>query len=119
MEDISIALAWLGFFACIFFGWYFYLQARNKERMALIEKNANLSEIYKTREIRFHFPWLKLGMLITGVGFGFSMVMFLNLIPAVQSLHGDVREMMIVGLMLFFGGVGIVIAYFLEKPKGN
>jgi hypothetical protein len=26
----------MGFFASIFFGWYFYLQARNKERMALI-----------------------------------------------------------------------------------
>ena len=38
MEEFSFALIWLGFFASIFFGWYFYLQARNKERMALIEK---------------------------------------------------------------------------------
>lgn len=117
MEDFSIALVWLGFFACIFFGWYFYLNARNKERMALIEKNADVSEIFKKREIRLRFPWLKLGMIFLGIGFGFCFALFLSLDPSTQNLQGEVREMMLVGSMLFFGGLGLVIAYFIEKPK--
>lgn len=58
MEDLSIALIWLGFFASIVLGLYFYFSARHKERMALIEKNANVSEIFKVREFQFHFPGL-------------------------------------------------------------
>jgi hypothetical protein len=115
MEDFSIAIIWLGFFASIFFGWYFYLQARNKERMALIEKNADVSEIFKTREFRFRFPWLKLGMLIAGVGFGFGLGILLTLIPTIE--HGGLREGLLIGFMLFFGGLGLVIAHFVENRK--
>lgn len=118
MEDLSITLVWLGFFACIFFGWYYYMNARNKERMALIEKNADVSEIFKKREIRFYFPWLKLGMIIMGMGFGFCLALFLCPSSEIRVLQGE-KEMMTVGSMLFFGGLGLVIAYFIEKPKGH
>lgn len=50
-----LALIWLGFFASIFLGWYYFLQARNKERMALIERDKDVSEIYAKREVRFPF----------------------------------------------------------------
>ena len=59
------ALPWLGFFAAIVLAWYFYLQARNKERMALIEKGADVSDIYSKQEVTFRFPWLKIGIIIT------------------------------------------------------
>jgi hypothetical protein len=118
MEDISIALVWLGFFASLFFGWYFYLQARNKERMALIEKNADVSEIYKSREIRFRFPWLKLGMIITGAGFGMFMGIFMESIPGLENIsHSDGTYMF--ALIFLFGGIGIIISYFIEKPKNR
>ncbi len=110
-----IGLAWLGFFATLFFGWYYYLQARNKERMALIERNADVSEIYKPRSS--HFPWLKLGMLIAGLGLGFIVVMLLNLSPSFQYMGSDYKDMGTAGSMLFFGGAGIVTAYFIERPK--
>lgn len=119
MEDISLTLIWLGFFASIFFGWYYYLQARNKERMALIEKNADVSEIFKSREARFRFPWLKLGMIFAGVGLGFCLVMFLNLNPAILDLNNRFEGLMIMGFMFLFGGLGLVIAHFIDKPKGN
>jgi len=45
MDDVMRALVWLGFFAAVFLGWYFYLKARNKERMALIESGKDVSEI--------------------------------------------------------------------------
>ena len=116
MDDFSLALIWLGFFASIFLGWYFYLQARNKERMALIEKNAG-AEIFKVRETRFRFPWFKLGMIIAGGGFGLCLTFFLMLSPQFKEIVRDTDGLVPFGLMLFFGGVGIVIGHYLEKPK--
>ncbi len=114
MENWSLTIVWLGFFASILLGWYFYLQARNKERMALIEKNADVSEIFKERVVRF--PWLKLGMLIAGVGFGLCLVVFLLPVIDTPNLQGG-KQALIVGSILLFGGVGIIIAHFIEKPK--
>jgi hypothetical protein len=116
MDDFAFYLVWLGFFASILLGWYFYLKARTKERMALIEKNADLSEIYKVREFRFRFPWLKLGMIITGVGFGFCMVFPLREIIGIQNFGAEM-ELAIFGFMMFFGGLGAVIGHFIDKPK--
>lgn len=116
MDHFDITLIWLGFFASIFFGWYFFLQARNKERLALIEKNADVSEIFKVRQAKLHFPWLKLGGIITGVGFGFCMALILSLSTDIHYVQGA-KELMIIGFMLFFGGLGAVITYFIEKPK--
>ncbi len=115
MEDFSLALIWLGFFASVFFGWYFYLQARNKERMALIEKNVDLHGISKVREARFHFPWFKLGMIITGTGLGFCLAIILGEISAIRRMEGP----MMFGCMLLFGGLGMVIAHIIEKPKAQ
>jgi hypothetical protein len=114
MEEFSFALIWLGFFASIFFGWYFYLQARNKERMALIERNVDLNELFKVRERRI--PWLKLGIVIMGVGFGFCIpIVFSRSIGIIN--FGAEMEIMLFGFMLFFGGLGAVIGHFIDKPK--
>ena len=114
MEDFSVTLIWLGFFASVFFGWYFYLQARNKERMALIEKNVNVTEIFKAREKHLRFPWFKIGMMITGVGFGFFLAMFITYYAGIPD---PIAEPILAGFLLFFGGLGIITAYFIEKPK--
>jgi hypothetical protein len=119
MEDLSIALVWLGFFACIFFGLYFYFSARHKERMALIEKNADVSEIFKVRKFQFRFPWLKLGMIFLSVGFGLIAVVILANQPEIQNLPQDLLEMLAMGTILIFGGIGLVIGYFIEKPKNH
>lgn len=116
MEEFSFALIWLGFFASIFLGWYFYLQARNKERMALIEKNATM-EIFQVQKVGFRFPWLKFGMIVTGGGFGLCLSFILMLSPQFETLIDNTEGMVPFGLMFFFGGLGIVIAHYLEKPK--
>jgi hypothetical protein len=116
MEDFAFYMVWLGFFASILLGWYFYLQARHKERMALIEKNADLSEVFKARE--YHFPWLKLGMLIGGIGIGLCVAFFL-IINMGEHVIGGGRETVALGSILIFGGTGLVAAHFIEKPKGR
>lgn len=114
MNELSFALIWLGFFASIVLGLYFYFSARHKERMALIEKNADVTEIFKPREIRFCFLWLKLGMIALGIGIGFLCTAFL-----VSSKYQwrSLGDELFAGLSLFFGGLGVIIAHFIEKPK--
>jgi hypothetical protein len=116
MDDFAFYLVWLGFFASILLGWYFYLQARHKERMALIEKNADLSEIFKARDNRI--PWFKLGMLFLGVGFGLCIAFFLIQNGSATVFDGG-RETIALGSILFFGGIGIILAYIIEKRKDN
>jgi hypothetical protein len=119
MEDLSIALVWLGFFASIVLGLYFYFSARHKERMALIEKNADVSEIFKVREFQFRFPWLKLGLIILSVGLGLLAVVVLVIQPEIRDLPHDLVEMSALATILIFGGIGLVIGYFIEKPKNH
>lgn len=117
MEDFSIALVWLGFFASMFFSWYYYIQARNKERLALIEKNADVSEIFRVRRGSFRFPWMKLGMIVVGVGLGLCLTLLIQQNSRIIEAPGDMVGILAVGLMMFFGGLGAVIAHFIEKPK--
>ena len=118
-EDILKALVWLGFFAAVFLGWYFYLKARNKERMALIESGKDVSEIYAKQEIKFRFPWLKLGIILTGGAFGF-LISFLTMQAVYDSLFSSSyidEGPYVFGVTLLFTAISIIVAYFIDKPK--
>ena len=119
MEELMLTLVWLGFFAAIFLGWYFYLKARNKERMALIESGKDVSEIYSKREIRFRFPWLKFGIILSGTSFGFlfsffAITLFFESWPALKQYEAGT---FIFGITFLFAAISIIIAYFVDKPK--
>ncbi len=116
MEELALALVWLGLFAAVFLAWYFYIKARNKERMALIEKGGDVSEIYKKREFKFRFPWLKIGIIFTGFSFGWLVAFSL------AEFVFDKKEMyrdptLIFGIIFLFTAISILIAYFVDKPK--
>ena len=113
------AFIWLGFFAAIFLGWYFYLKARNKERMALIESGKDVSEIYSKQEIKFKFPWLKLGIILTGFSFG-MLVAFFVIEIVIKNLRLEYRiqeEPLVIGIVTLFTAISIIVAYFADKPK--
>lgn len=119
MEDVMLTIVWTAFFAAIFLGWYFYLKARNKERMALIERDKDVSQIYvrPKREIRFYFPWLKLGIILTGFSLGW-LVAF-----GVVEFGIDKREIqeepLIFGVIFLFTAISIIVAYFVDRPKNK
>lgn len=119
MRNFDVSLIWLGFFAAVFLGWYFYLKARNKERMALIGSGKDVSEIYAKREIRFQFPWLKLGIILTGFSFGLLSA-FLLLEIGINELDLDYKvheEPLAFGIVSLFTAISIIVAYFADKPK--
>ena len=116
MEPIS----WLGFFAAIILSFYFYLRFRNKERMALIEKGVDVSEIFKRRDFTFKFPWLRIGILALGIGLGFF-VTYLFLVLAPPRFTGNNHqydEVIFWFSLIIFGGLGIILGHILER-SGN
>jgi hypothetical protein len=104
-------------------GWYFYLKIRNKERMALIEKDKDVSEIYARPKtsFRFSFPWLKIGIIVTGFSIGLIVVEIIMQIffmdQAGYYLGGG--DAMGIGILFLFTSVSILVAYFADKPKNK
>ena len=84
--------------------------------MALIERDKDVSEIYAKREIRFRFPWLKLGILITGIAFGGFVIVGLSLIPEISKLIGHTEGAPIFVSLFLFGGISMIIAHYIDKP---
>ena len=110
-------------FVSVSWGWYFYLKIRNKERMALIEKDKDVSEIYSRPKTKsgYHFPWLKIGIITTGFSIGW-IVALLVLELVLKQPEGNYRiaaEPFILGIIFLCTSVSILVAYFADKPKNN
>ncbi|WP_298543944.1 DUF6249 domain-containing protein [uncultured Aquimarina sp.] len=64
----------LSIFGCIFGVFYLFVTARNKERMALIDKGADASIFYSSKEKRVTPIWkvfiLNFSLLLMGIGLG-------------------------------------------------
>jgi len=56
MELGAFTLIKVVFIVDIFFAWFFRQQARNKERILLIEKGENPDQFIERKERRFSFP---------------------------------------------------------------
>jgi len=114
------------FLTGLFLAWFFSHRARVKERMMLIEKGIDISNLPQIGEFKFKFkfPWLKIGIVITGAAFGVVLGGFLEALQLFQRPEGSV-PMLIRGGMLpliflyLFGGIGMILAYFLDKPKAQ
>lgn len=122
MEDIVplilITIAYLAFFATIFLGWYFYIKARNKERMSLIEKGKDVSEIYSKREIKFQVPWLKIGIILTGFSLGWLAAFIISeVLTSAKIIRTYSDAPLIMGIIFLFTAISILVAYFADKPK--
>ncbi len=113
---IMVALTFISLFAGIFLAWFFYLKAKQKERLALIEKAsegidaAKLFEQPKRKGVNFRFPWLKLGILLFSITFGIAIgVIFANTTDMIEDY------VPLFGFM--FGGLGMIAAHFADKRK--
>lgn len=99
----------LGLFTAIVLGIYYTVKARNKERMALIEKGVDISEIYRKKENRKGF--FKFGMILIGIAIGMVFAVILsqiNLMPDVAAYFS---------MILLFGGISILVANYLIAQK--
>ena len=107
------ALPWLGFFAAITISWIFYLKARNRERLALIEKGVDAPDAFK----REKFPWLKIGIVTVSISFGVLLVILAMIIFPEAPVIRDAILFLMVVVGLLFGGIGMIIAHQVEKKN--
>ncbi len=116
-------LVWIAFIICLFLAWFFSHKAKHKERMLMIEKGRNVDELSKKetgfdkplREEISRFPWLKLGVVITGLSVGLLIV---GVLAKLDLLHkvGGALPLSILGIC---GGVSFIIANYLNNGKSK
>ncbi len=106
--------------AAIFLAWFFYQKARDKERMYLMKKGEKLEEIFliqNRNKIKFLFPWLKLGVVSTGMSFSFLIIAFLiRYLENDQELFKGFLITFIIGFCL---GVSSIVNHFLGKNRDD
>jgi hypothetical protein len=110
MNDGFVAVMFfLTFFGSLFGIAYFYYTTRNRERLALIEKNADAS-IFKVEPINiFRKLSIKLGMLFIGGGVG---VLIGNILTVSTRLEEPVAYL---SMIFIFAGAGLVLSYFVAR----
>jgi ABC-type Fe3+-siderophore transport system permease subunit len=93
----------LGFFTMIVLSIYFYTRARNRERIAMIEKGADLSKFYnKPNEHQLFKNGLFLMGIALGLFMGFSLTkIFLTIDDKVAYIS----------MILLFGGLSKILYY--------
>jgi len=108
------AFVFMFFMACVFFTWFFIHNARTKERMLLIEKGIDYSNFPNSGNfsIKFRFPWLKIGIIITLISIGCLIGLIIEPF-APSNIHGAIPIL----FMFLFGGIGMILAHFIDKPK--
>jgi hypothetical protein len=110
MHENSIPIIFfITFFGSIFGVAYFYYTTRNRERLALIEKNADPS-IFKVEPVNILKKFsIKLGMLFMGGGLG---VLVGNILAVTTRLEEAVAYL---SMIFIFAGAGLVASYFVSR----
>lgn len=118
--NIIETITWLGFFTAVFFAFFYYLKFRNKERMLMIEKNADLSELYKNKKPGKPFPWYIVGFTLLGIGLGCAIAFLIAyLISQQQNLSEEIVGILFLTASILLGATGMIIGHSIEQKKKN
>lgn len=98
----------IAFFATIFGIVYIIISARNKERIALIEKGADAS-IFKTGSTG-KMDALKFGLLFIGISIGLLMGHILE-----RVIHQIEPPVAYFSMVFLFGGLSLITYYLMVK----
>ena len=113
MEIVPILITTV-VFATIFGIIYIIVTARNKERMALIEKGAD-PKLFESVKKTSTGGILKWGLLLVGIGLGTFSAMLL--------VQAGLEEGAYPAMICLFGGAGLIVAHRMEQksetPKEN
>ena len=84
--------------------------------MALIEKGADVSEIHSKQEVTFRFPWLKIGLLVTGISIGVILAFVLFILFPDKDIIDDIGGPLVIISGCLFGGIAMIFSHFISKP---
>lgn len=98
-------------FASIFGIAYIYLTTRNKERMALIEKDQS-ADLFNRENKSSTGAWgLKIGIMAIGISIGI-------LLASIMETNGLMDDEIAFPAMIFmFGGAGLVVSHYISQKK--
>lgn len=99
----------IALFASIFGIVYIAITARNKERMAMIEKGQDSSIFKLINETHQRYGALKFGILAIGIGIGLIVANILD----VQNIMDD--EVVYFAMIALFGGFSLVVYYLIMR----
>lgn len=105
MEDFLIILV---IFASLFGIIFVIAAARNRERMAMIEKGVNPKDFMSDRKPN-SYGILKWALLLVGLGFGLFIGSLLETYTRIQ------EEPAYFASALFFGGLGLFLSFMIAK----
>lgn len=107
MEELAGILIVMSIMSATVLSLYFYYRARNKERMAMIDKGIYKFEQSKKTPIR----GLKYGLFFSGIGIGIFFGYILDTYTNVPD------EPAYFSMILLFGGLSFILGYFIELKK--
>lgn len=101
----------------VIFGiYYLYISARNRERLALIEKGADANIFYSGKR-RVTPIWkvivLNLALLLMGIGVG---ILVAGILEATTQISEDVAYP---GTIFLLAGTGLLVGFFLTKSMNK
>ena len=99
--------------AVIFGSLYVFYTTRNRERMALIEKNADPSILKSESNGTFRQLPIKFGMLLMGIGLG---ILFGSILESTTVMKDEVSYF---SMIFLFGGAGLFGSYFIGRKLRN
>jgi hypothetical protein len=107
-NDMPEVIVPVVFFASLFGVIYIHLTTRHRERMSLIEKGADPSLFQRAKQIPSYT--LRFGLLCVGISLG---VILGNILK--EALPNFEEGAAIVSMIFLFGGISLIVSYFLEK----
>ena len=112
MHNIDAILVFISLFAAIFGVVYVVIQARNRERMAMIEKGFDASLLVAKKDPKTgKFLSLKLGIASIGIALG---ILVGNIVALTTSMEEPVCYF---SMIFLFGGLGLVTYYLIVRKK--
>ncbi len=110
---MEVSIVFICLFIVVFGIFYLYYNTRNKERLALIEKDKDVSVFFTKKASRSSMVWkvviLNLGLIAIGIGTGILFGSFLYHVGGMQ------EEVAISASIFLMSGIGLLIGFFLTK----
>jgi hypothetical protein len=116
MSGILFTIVLVAIIAAIFLNRFFYRRAKYRERMILIEKGMDPNEFDRDeqKESSYSFPWLKMGLVVSGLSTGFAIIGIFIVGPIDEELFRGFSIVAIIGYSL---GLPLIGNHFLARKE--
>lgn len=114
---MEVSIVFISLFIIVFGICYLYFNTRHKERLALIEKDKDVSIFAGPKVVRTYSVWkvitLNLGLIAIGVGTGILLGTML------YTLTGMYEEPAIAASIFLMSGIGLIVGFFMTKKMDD